>query len=68
MTLSLQGGTKDEEKMTSAGTMDERQVQRRTSEPCSEMSEIEVAKRSDVADHIKRRIDSATKMMQKRNK
>ena len=65
MTLRLQGGTKDREMMTSAGTMDERQVQRRTSEPCSEISGIDDVKISEVTDHIKGKIDSATKMMQK---
>ena len=65
MTMRLQFGTKDREMMTSAGTMDERQVKRRASEPCSEISGIDDVKVSEVTDHIKREIDSATKMMQK---
>ena len=65
MTMRLQGGAKDEELMTSAGRMDERQVKRRTSEPYSETSGVEEVKLSEVTDHIEREIYSATKMMQK---
>ena len=55
MTLRFHGGTIDSEMMNSAGTMEERQVKRITSEPCSEISGIEDVKLSDITDHKKKR-------------
>ena len=60
MTLRLQGGTNDHEMKTSAGTTEERQVKRRTSEPISEISGIEEVKLGDVADLIRREVESAS--------
>ena len=41
--------------------MEEGQVKRRTSEPCSEISEISDIKFSDITEHLKREIDSASR-------
>ena len=51
VTLRLQGGMKNEATTTSAESVGERQVKRRTSEPCSEISEINEIKLDDVTEH-----------------
>ena len=64
----LQGGMKNDESMTSAGIAEERQVKRRTSEPCSEISGIDEVKFSDVTAHIEsasRRPDERMEVMMK---
>ena len=60
MTLRIQGGMKGESICTSDAA-DERQVKRRTSELCSEISDINDIKLSDITEHLKREIDNATK-------
>ena len=67
MTLRLQGGTKDEEMKNSAGTSEERQVRRRTFEPCSEISGNEEMKLGDVTDLIKRKLKLPKKRSDQRN-
>ena len=61
LTLRIQGGMKGESFSTSDAA-DERQVKRRTSELCSEISDINDIKLSDITEHIKREIDNATKI------
>ena len=48
MSLRLQGGIKNDKSMVSAGIAEERQVKRRTSEPCSDVCGFEEVKLSDV--------------------
>ena len=60
MTVRLQGWTKDEEMRTSTEATEERQVGRRTSEPCSETNGIEEMKLGDVTDLKKREIEIAS--------
>ena len=64
LTLRIQGGMKDESFSTSDAA-DERQVKRRTSELCSEISDINDIKLSDITEHLKREIDNATKKSNK---
>ena len=61
MTLRLQGRMRNEEPAASSQQMEERQVKRRTSEPCSGISEISDVKVSDITEHLKREIDSASR-------
>ena len=49
------------ESFATTDAADERQVKRRTSEPCSAMSDVNDIKRSDITEHLEREIDSATK-------
>ena len=59
---------KNDESMTSAGIAKERQVKRRTSEPCSEISGIGEVKFSDVTAHTEsasRRPDERMEVMMK---
>ena len=65
-TLRLQGGLKNDESIASARIPEERQVKRRTSEPCSEISGIEEVKLSDVTEHMKKEVYSASKISDER--
>ena len=60
LTLRIQGGMKGESFSTSDAA-DERQVKRRTSELCSEISDINDIKLSDITEPLKREIGNATK-------
>ena len=51
MILRMQGGTKNEESMTSAGIAGHRQVKRKSSDPCSEISGFDKVQPSDVTAH-----------------
>ena len=61
VSLKLKGVTKDEEMTTSAGSTDEGQVRRRTSESHSEISGIEDMKLGDVTDLLQGEIECAPK-------
>ena len=52
MTLRLQGGMKNDESMASAGIAEERQVKRRTPEPCSAISGIDDVRLSEMIANI----------------
>ena len=60
LTLRIQGGMKGESFCTSDAA-DERQIKRRTSDLCSEISDINDIKLSDITEHLKREVDNATK-------
>ena len=61
LTLRIHGGMKGESFSTSDAA-DERQVNRRTSELCSEISDINDIKLSDTTEHLKREIGNAAKI------
>ena len=54
MIWRLQGGTKNDETMTSAGIAGDRQVKTKSSDPCSEISGFDEVKLSDVTADIER--------------
>ena len=67
MTWRLQGGTKNDETMTSAGIAGDRQVTTKSSDPCSEKCVFDEVKFSDVIADISRpsrRLDAKMEDMQ----
>ena len=69
MTLRLLGGMKSDESMTSAGIAGDRQVKRKSLDPCSEISGFDEVKPSDVTaqkERASRRSDAKMEEMMKR--
>ena len=61
MTLRSKGGMKSETSAASTETIEERRVKRRTSEPCSEISELNEIKLNDITEHFRRQTDNASR-------
>ena len=61
MTLRSKGGMKSETSAASTETIEERRVKRKTSEPCSEINELNEIKLNDITEHFRRQTDNASR-------
>ena len=56
-------GMKSEVPAASTKIVEERQVKRITSEPCSKISELNKNQLNDISEHLKREMDNASKRL-----